>query len=286
MEKKSCYNPAMSDVTRTTIEELGWLDGQRMREYGNADAPKLIVLHGGPAASGSASSLAQPLSSDFHVFEPWQRPSGEKPLSVARHIADLNALVDHLGAPIRLIGESWGAMLALAYAAEYRSKVTHVGAIACGTFDPKSRSEFKRLLAERVDQDAIDALEKEDLDPVLKMQRKYELILPAYDFDAEPAGDLSLDEPFDKQAHGESWDDMIRLQEAGTYPAAFKAITAPTAMFHGDFDPHPGRMIRDSLSPHIPHLEYFSYAEGGHSLQRERRVNARFFSDLAAWLQK
>jgi hypothetical protein len=51
----------------------------------------------------------------------------------------------------------------------------------------------------------------------------------------------------DARGHAESWNDMLRLQADGIYPAAFAAIKTPVLMLHGDFDPHPGPLIRASL---------------------------------------
>ena len=94
----------------------------RVRTYGST-GPTVVVLHGGPAAVGSAAILAEGLADRFQVIEPWQRGSGEEPLTVARHIADLHALVLALAPPNppAIVGESWGAMLALAYAAANRN---------------------------------------------------------------------------------------------------------------------------------------------------------------------
>ncbi len=73
---------------------------------------------------------------------------------------------------------------------------------------------------------------------------------------------------------------MLRLQAEGTYPAAFAAITAPVVMLHGDFDPHPGRMIADSLRPHLSGLDYVEIAGAGHEPWRERDARARFLARL------
>src|SRR4051812_12073313 len=97
------------------MERVGAL---RVRAYGTTGSV-VVVLHGGPAAVGSAAPLARGLADAFRVLEPWQRSSGAEPLTVARHVADLHALVSSTCAGTRpaLVGESWGAMLALAYAA-------------------------------------------------------------------------------------------------------------------------------------------------------------------------
>ena len=84
-----------------------------VRRYGES-GPLLIVLHGGPAHQDRLGGLAD----SFKVLAPFQRGSGAEPLSVALHVADLFRLIQELGAEEHpaLVGHSWGAMLALAYA--------------------------------------------------------------------------------------------------------------------------------------------------------------------------
>jgi hypothetical protein len=60
------------------METIGSL---RSRTYGSFGR-SVIVLHGGPAAVGSAVEIAKGLSDRFRVFEPWQRGSGVEPLTV------------------------------------------------------------------------------------------------------------------------------------------------------------------------------------------------------------
>ncbi len=64
----------------------------RIRKHGNS-AHSVVVLHGGPAASGDAAPVAHGLSDLFMAIEPWQRGSGEGTLTVARHVEDLHSLV-------------------------------------------------------------------------------------------------------------------------------------------------------------------------------------------------
>ena len=69
-------------------------------------------------------------------------------------------------------------------------------------------------------------------------------------------------------------------------PAAFAAITSPVLMLHGSYDPHPGKMIRDSLAPHLYKLEYREFERCGHSPWIERFARDNFFATLRSWLSK
>jgi pimeloyl-ACP methyl ester carboxylesterase len=113
--------------------------------------PEIILLHGGPGAPGHMAPLGRELSESFRCIEPFQRRRDDEPLSVAGHIADLRVVVTGLcrsQAPI-LIGSSWGAMLALAFAAEHPQAAGPIVLVGCGTFDPRARAEMRRRIDER-----------------------------------------------------------------------------------------------------------------------------------------
>lgn len=262
----------------------------RLHTYGSI-GPPVIVLHGGPAAVGTAAPLARGLADTFMVFEPWQRGSGAVPLTVGQHVADLHALVlDRCGAARpAIVGHSWGAMLALAYAAAHPDTAGPIVLVGCGTFDPVARARMKAIFAERTDsamKGRLEHLVEEYPNPGDQLIQRHELTEKLYTYApiAKAERDEGPTEPFDIRAHDETWGDMIRLQEAGIYPAGFAAITSPVLMLHGAYDPHPGQMIRASLLPHLPHLEYREWEQCGHYPWREQFVREEFFAVLRDWL--
>lgn len=231
----------------------------RVRTYGTS-GPPVIVLHGGPGAPGYMAPVALGLADAFRVLEPFERASGAEPLTVSLHISDLDALIlERLpGERPALVGSSWGAMLALAYAAAHPETAGPLVLIGCGTFDLVARARLRATLDER------------------KTGAVY-----WYD----PMTDDDGTEAFDERGHHETWDDMLRLQSEGVYPAAFAAIQSPVLMLHGTFDPHPGQMIRASLEPYLPQLEYREWKQCGHYPWLERSVREEFFAVLREWLR-
>src|SRR5262245_24410102 len=258
-----------------------------IREYG-ATGALVAVLHGGPGAPGYMAPVARRLAAEFRVVEPLQRGSGDAPLTVARHVEDLHdALTSRSpSGPAALVGHSWGAMLALAYAAAHTEDVASIALVGCGTFDVRTREAFRAILNTRMDDDLrkrVERLVVDCPDPDERLRRRAELTLPLYSYATDSSA--AVFEGCDARAHQETWDDMMRLQAAGVYPQAFAAIRVPVIMLHGAADPHPGPGIRESLSPWLPQLEYIEWKQCGHYPWLEASVRDEFFGVLVEWLR-
>ena len=268
------------------MERVGAL---RFRVYGSSERT-VVALHGGPAAVGAAAPIAEGLSDCFRVFEPWQRGSGSRPLTVSDHIADLHALISSRRDQRRpaLVGHSWGAMLALAYATAHPCHAGPLVLIGCGTFDPQSRARLLETLSERTTAEIkrqLTELAAGCPDPSERMPREAALTDALYTYaPIDAVLDDRIEEPFDALAHTQTWSDMLRLQSEGVYPGQFTLIESPVLMLHGDYDPHPGEMIRACLAPHIARFEYRQLEECGHSPWRERFAREGFFRLLREWL--
>lgn len=258
----------------------------KIRRYGES-GPLVIVLHGGPGAAGYMAPVARGLAKQFTVLEPFQRRAGQKPVTVARHVQDLHDLIHaEAGEPPALVGSSWGAMLALAYAAEHPKDAGPLVLIGCGTFDLAARGRMNEIRTERMTdelQEGLARLAEEISNPDERLARMGEQILPMYSHDPIDH-DLEIAE-CDAQGNLETWEDMVRLQTDRVYPAQFACIESPVLMLHGALDPHPGPMIRDSLLPVLPQLEYHEWRDCGHYPWIERSVRDDFFARLTTWLQ-
>ena len=258
----------------------------KTREYGD-DGRTVIVLHGGPGAAGYMAPVARELAHHFHVLEPFQRGSGDTPLTVMRHVRDLRELIESRCGAVRpaIVGSSWGAMLSLAFAAEHPTLCGPLVLIGCGTFDLQARARMNRIIDERMSdalQDRLVLLETEVPDADERLKQTGALLEPLYA--VAPLSSGLGDVECDGRAFHETWNDMLRQQQNGTYPAAFGTIDVPVLMLHGAEDPHPGTMIRDSLLPFVPQLEYVEWSRCGHYPWIERGVRVEFFRTLKGWL--
>jgi pimeloyl-ACP methyl ester carboxylesterase len=176
-------------------------------------------------------------------------------------------------------------MLALAYAAAHPGCVASLVLIGCGSFDPASRERMRAICDERTDpalRQRLERVPQEVSDPDDRLRVRADLLLRPYSHDLV-VSHLEA-EVCDACAHRETWEDMMRLQREGVYPAAFAAIKAPVLMLHGAVDPHPGPMIRASLMPFLPQLEYQEWAPCGHYPWLEKAVREEFVATLRTWL--
>jgi pimeloyl-ACP methyl ester carboxylesterase len=257
----------------------------KVREYRNPANPPVILLHGGPGAAGHMAPVARGLADAYRIYEPFQRKSASEPLTVARHIEDLHEVIARYtpGRRPALLGASWGAMLALAYAAAHPGAPASLILVGCGTFDPATRAAFEQTVAARTT-DALRAqfAEAARLGGSEGLRAKAKALTPIYSYDPMDLPDDEVE--IDAKGHRETWDDMLRLQAGGVYPAAFAAIKAPVLMLHGSFDPHPGGSTARVLQAYIPHLEYRELEQCGHDPWAEKAAAGAFFSFVCSWL--
>lgn len=101
--------------------------------YGDASAPPIIIVHGGPGWDYRSLLPLKALADDYRVIFYDQRGSGLSPrgpaetLSLESSLADLDAIVDKFRADgqVILLGHSWGAMLVTAYLGRVPDKISH-----------------------------------------------------------------------------------------------------------------------------------------------------------------
>ena len=141
--------------------------------------PILLWVHGGPG--GAERPLFRYFNSElerhFTVVYWDQRGAGRSfdpkadrlGLTIARHLADLNAIIDHLRSTLRpakvlLVGHSWGAALSIFYAGAHPHKVSAVfAANPLVSVREQRQVEYKFVLAEsaqRHDDEVLHATHK------------------------------------------------------------------------------------------------------------------------------
>jgi proline iminopeptidase len=240
--------PREEGFTTTTGAPLYWA------KYGQAGAPKLVVLHGGPGAD-HLYLLPQML----HLGEKYdllfydQRGGGQSkadariPVTWRTHVEDLGQVVTEFGLePLSIVGYSWGAMLGLLYAIEQRRNAhlqapSRMALINPAPLTKEFRRQFEIEFARRQASPEIQRLRDEltasglrERDPEAYRQRAFELGVAGYFSDPNKATDLT---PFRvvgriQQSVWESLGDFDLIPDLG-------GIKIPSIVIHGRDDPIP-----------------------------------------------
>ncbi|WP_186453875.1 alpha/beta fold hydrolase [Denitratisoma sp. DHT3] len=140
-------------------------DSQRLRlhyaDWGNADAPLVLMVHGGYDHCRSWDWMAAGLRADWRVIAPDLRGHGDSDWDTGgaylllNHVYDLARLVDHLQAEkVRIVGHSFGGFISLLYAALFPERTERALVI-----DPFIHYTPRRLRAQHTDAPAEVARE-------------------------------------------------------------------------------------------------------------------------------
>ena len=240
--------PREEGFTTSTAAPLYWA------RYGREDAPKLLVLHGGPGAD-HAYLLPQmlQLGKQFDLLFYDQRGGGRSktdariPVTWQTHVEDLGAVVTEFGLePLSIVGYSWGAMLALLYTIEQRKNLHLVPPARLALISPapltrEYRRQFEAEFTRRQQSPEIQKLREElatsglkEKDPAAHRQRAFELGVAGYFSDPRKARDLT---PFRvvarvQESVWESLGDFNLIRD-------LKGIKIPSIVIHGRDDPIP-----------------------------------------------
>jgi pimeloyl-ACP methyl ester carboxylesterase len=113
---------------------------QRLRlhyvDYGNPDAPLVVLVHGGRDHARNWDAVAAKLRDRYHVIAPDLRGHGDSAwglgsqYSMPEYVLDLTQLLRHLGEkPVRLVGHSLGGAICLHYTGLYPDSVQRLCAV-------------------------------------------------------------------------------------------------------------------------------------------------------------
>jgi proline iminopeptidase len=240
--------PREEGFTTRTAATLYWA------KYGRQDAPKLLVLHGGPGAD-HCYMLPQML----HLGERYdllfydQRGGGRSktdariPVTWRTHVEDLGSVVAEFGLePLSIVGYSWGAMLALLYTIEQRENPQLAPPARLALINPapltrEYRRQFEAEFNRRQQTQEIQKLREElaasglrERDPAAYRQRAFELGVAGYFSDPRKARDLT---PFRVVARVQEsvWESLADFDLISN----LKGIKIPSIIVHGRDDPIP-----------------------------------------------
>lgn len=276
---------------------------QRLRlhyvDWGNADAPPLILLHGGRDHCRSWDWVAEDLRKDWHVIAPDLRGHGDSEWSldgtynVMSCVYDLAQLVHQKKlSPVTLVAHSYGGNIALRYTGLYPNNVRRIVAIEGLGPSPK-------VLKEREEENYADRIRKwvdDKRSAAGRLPRKYESLDQAYQRMKEENSYLSEDQAKHLTEHGisqnedgsYSWkfDNYFRVWPPFDIPICelhklWGAITCPTLLLYGA-DSWASNPAEDGRMEFFQNAETKLYENAGHWLHHDQFD--RFISDVRAFI--
>ncbi len=205
------------------------------------------------------------------------RSTGEPPYDVITAVADLDALCDHWGVSEWIVlGHSWGATLALAYALTHPTRVRGL-IYLCGTgVDASWHEEYHRNHDARLT--SSERRELVDLRTQLSTAQgaEYDAVERAY-CELSWSPDIA-DRSRGRELARQLWanglhinfevnrllgDDGDRFTQQPNMADQLATLRIPTLVIHGACDPRPARVAR-SLAQSIPSADYVELPNVGH----------------------
>jgi pimeloyl-ACP methyl ester carboxylesterase len=256
-------------------------------DWGNPDAPPLILLHGGRDHCRNWDWVAAELRRDWHILAPDLRGHGDSSwspgghYSMAGYLYDLAQLIHQQElAPVRIIAHSLGGMIASRYAGIYPDKIERLVAIEGLGYSPKSLAKrAERRIAERMrrwvdEQRALSA----------RLPRRYAAIEEAFRRMQEVNPHLSPEQARHLTEHG------VNQNEDGTYSWKFdnyvrsqppyemtqseieelwSAILCPVLLVYGS-ESWASNPLEDGRARHFRNAEVVTLEGAGHWVHHDR----------------
>jgi proline iminopeptidase len=249
--------------------------------------PPVACLHGGPGLWDYLAPLAVLLEDTFTVIRFDQRGCGRStaydgPFTIAQAVDDMEQVrVAGDFGRWAVAGHSWGAELAIRYAAAYPDRTTVVaylaGVGAGDGFKPGHRAEFRRRLGPDYERwAALSAIPASDRTP--EQEREYCLLQWRPDYSPAAAAEHALalwntrppGTGINLAANRQLWGGRTAedlLQEAAR-------VTCPVTMICGADDPRPWT-ASDSLLEALPDASRIVFENAGHAPWAERPADTR-----------
>ena len=266
-----------SGFTTTTSRPLYWA------EWGPDDAPRLLVVHGGPGAHHDYLLPQMLQLAERYRLVFWDQRGGGKsrhdddraPLGWRTHVEDMaRVAAERIGGDaVSVVGYSWGALLAILYALYAPAGAPAPARLVLIDPAPLSRQyreAFEAEFARRQTGETVQRLRAEltasglrERDPDAYRQRAFELSVAGYFAHPERAHDLT---PFRVTGRVQQsvWES---LGDFDLVPELQELRGIPTLIVHGRQDPIPlasseaaaaameARLVVLEESGHVPYVE-------------------------------
>lgn len=259
----------------------------------------IIIVHGGPGMAHNY--LFKPFSklannNKLIFFD--QRGNGlsdefkqNEKITVDNLVEDLEALRKEFGIEkLVLAGQSWGAIIAINYAAKYPQNLKKLLLLEPAMGSSDYIPEFAKTIMSRLSQSEKDEMLALIKNPSIKndpvLYKKYDNIwFKAYYYDTKKQDPNRLDymdSAMVKKAHASSAMFNPYIGNFNLYDK-MKIITCPLLIIHGEYDPIPNESIQ-KMKEAVKHAELNIIKECGHFAHVEKEKE--YFDLIRTFLNK
>jgi len=268
-------------------------------DWGNPEAPPLVLVHGGRDHCRNWDWVAEELRADWHVICPDLRghgdsawsPDGE--YSMTSFVYDLAQLIHQLKlAPVTLVSHSLGGNIALRYTGLYPDSVRRLVAIEGLGPSPEMMAE---RLAKSIDQRIREWIDTKRA-AAGRVHKRYQSLDEAYTRMKTENSYLSDAQARHLTQHGISqnedgtwswkFDNYVRFMNPVDLPESdihglWHAISCPTLLLYGA-DSWASNPQQDGRARHFRNARVEVYENAGHWLHHDQ--TERFVRDIKAFL--
>ncbi len=276
---------------------------QRLRlnyvDWGNADAPPLLLIHGGRDHARSWDWVAEELRHDWHIIAPDLRGHGDSAWSpdgnyeMSAFVYDVAQLIHQLGlAPVSIIAHSMGGNIATRYAGLYPENVKKLVNIEGLGLSPAMQAERDSLGIQKRFRQWIE----DKRNAAGRTPKRYPNIEAAYERMKGENAYLTDEQARHLTVHGISrnedgtwswkFDNYLNIWAIFDMPredleAIWHAITCPMLLLYGE-NSWASNPEKDGRIEHFPTAQVIEYENAGHWLHHDQFD--RFMADVKAFL--
>lgn len=276
---------------------------QRLRlnylDWGNLDAPPLLLVHGGRDHARSWDWIAQELRNDWHIIAPDLRGHGDSAWSpdgnyeMSAFVYDLAQLIHQLNlSPLSIVAHSLGGNIATRYAGLYPENVRKLVSIEGLGPSPAMQAERSALGIQKRFRQWID----DKRNAAGRTPRRYPNIEAAYDRMKEENTYLTDEQARHLTIHGISrnedgtwswkFDNYLNIWAAFDLPQAdlhaiWQSITCPVLLLYGA-DSWASNPEKDGRIEHFDTARVVEFENAGHWLHHDQFD--RFIAEVKAFL--
>lgn len=276
---------------------------QRLRlnyvDWGNADAPPLLLMHGGRDHARSWDWVAEELRHDWHIIAPDLRGHGDSAWSpdgnyeMSAFVYDLAQLVHQLNlAPVTMIAHSMGGNIATRYAGIYPENVRKLVNIEGLGLSPKMQVERDAIGIQKRFRQWIE----DKRNAAGRTPKRYPTIEAAYDRMKAENSYLTDEQARHLTVHGISrnedgtwswkFDNYLNIWAIFDMPREellniWQSITCPMLLLYGEKS-WASNPEKDGRIEHFPTAKVIEYENAGHWLHHDQFD--RFMADVKAFL--